>query len=85
MKRIILTLPLLLTANLFLDVMIPARAEEMHLVHDGKPIEKNIRQTEMDSKVNPFWTDWTQRKGETVDGLFVFDRRNKNLKDFAAV
>jgi len=63
----------------------PANAEEMYLVRNGKPIESNIQQTEMDAEANPFWTGWTQRKGQTVDGLFVLDRRDKNLKVFPAV
>ena len=63
----------------------PANAEEIYLIRDGKPNEKNMKQTDMDAKANPFWTDWTQRKGETVDGQFVFDGRDKNLKMLPAV
>jgi len=61
-----------------------AAAEEIHLVRNGKPIEKNIKQTDMDAEANPFWKDWTQRKGETVDGRFVLERRDKNFRDFPA-
>ena len=30
------------------------------------------------------WKDWTQRKGKTVDGRFVLERRDKHFGDFPA-
>jgi len=75
---------LLLTAVALLGMPTSANTEEMYLVRDGKPIEKSIKQTDMDAVANPFWAGWTQRKGRTVDGQFVLDRRDKNLRDFPA-
>ena len=63
----------------------PAHGGELYLIRDGKPVENNMQQTKMDAKANPFWIGWTQRKGKTIKGVFVLDRRNKNLKDFPAV
>lgn len=57
---------------------------ELYLVRDGRKVEENMQQTEMDPKANPFWIGRTERKGETVDGLFVLDRSDKNGKDFPA-
>ncbi len=85
MQKIATTLFLLLTI-----VALPGRwtlapaAEELPFVVDGKVLEENIRQTNMDAEANPFWTGWTQRKGTTAAGKFALDRRDKNLKDFPA-
>ena len=48
-------------------------AEEMYLVRDGKPIEKNMVQ----AKIDPA-SGWTQRKGKTVDGMFCPDLGARN-------
>jgi len=58
-----------------------AAAEEMWLVRDGKPIEKNMVQADLDPVKNPYWKGWTQRKGKTVDGIFCPDLTpSKSLK-----
>ncbi len=60
----------------------PTYAEEMYLVRDGRKIEKNMVQTDMDPVKKPFWKGWSERKGETVDGVFVVDKAPKNLVNF---
>ena len=73
-----------MAVNLLSLVGARSPAEELLLVRGGQPLEKNIRQAEMDAQANPFWRGWTQRKGQTVDGRFVLERRKKNLIDFPA-
>ena len=72
----------LLTAIVLLGMSTPAGAEEMYLVRDGKKIEKNMQQQDLDARKNPFWRGWAQRKGQTVDGVFVLDKVRKNLVNF---
>ena len=73
-----------MVAIVFLVAGTRLAAEEMFLVRNGETLEKNMRQAEMDAQANPFWLGWTQRKGQTVEGRFVLERRDKNLKDFPA-
>lgn len=75
---------LLAVTGLMLLYETRAKSEELALVLDGKVLEKNIRQTEMDVQSNPFWIGWTQRAGETLDGTFVPARVPKNLLRFPA-
>lgn len=84
MKATITTSLSLLTAIALLGLSTLANAEEMYLVRDGKPIDKNLFYWEMDAKANPFWTGFTLRKGKTVDGQFVLDRGKKNVTQFFA-
>ena len=60
----------------------PASAAEMYLVRDGQKIEKNMVQTDIDPVKNPFWKGWSERKGKTVDGVFLIDKGPKNLVNF---
>ena len=78
-RDVMRVLPLL--AIVGLTGPVPA-ADSLPLVVDGKVIEKNIRQTNMDARANPFWTGWTQRKGTTTGGIFVPGRGRKNLLNF---
>ena len=60
----------------------PASAAKMYLVRDGQKIEKNMVQTDIDPVKNPFWKGWSERKGKTVDGVFLIDKRPQNLVNF---
>jgi len=82
MRRIVAALTVL-TAIAFLGLSNAAAAEELYLVRDGKPIEKNMVQADMDPAKNPYWKGWTQRKGKTVGGVFCPDLRDKNTWYFA--
>ena len=83
MKKVIAASLFVLAAIALLGLSTPANAAEMYLVRDGKPIEKNMQQQDLDPKKNAFWTGWAQRKGQTVDGIFVLDKGPKNLVHFA--
>jgi len=75
----------ILAAAACLGISKVAAVEEMYLVRDGKPIEKNLVQADLDPVKNPFWTGWSERKGATVDGVFMLDKGPKNLVNFAPV
>ena len=74
MKKIIATSLFVLAAIALLGLANTSAAEEMYLVRDGKPIEKNLVQ----SKIDPA-SGYTQRKGKTVDGFYCPQVSDKNI------
>jgi len=63
-----------------------ANAEDMYLVRDGKLIEKNMVAVTWLAKAKKDdpkrWGSHTVRKGETIDGIFVLDKRPQNIIHF---
>ncbi len=85
MKRTIAISPLMLAAIVLPAAPTVAGAEEIYLLREGKPVEKNMQQTDIDPVKNPFWKDWAERKGQTVDGVFLLDKGPRNLINFAPI
>ncbi len=89
MKRTIATALSLLTAIVLLGLSTIANAEEMYLVRDGKKIEKNMVPVTWLAKAmkeDPNrWKSHTVRKGTTVDGIFVLDKRPQNMCHFEPI
>jgi len=79
MNKIMATSLFVLAAIALLGLSAVSAAEEMYLVRDGKPIEKNMVQ----AKIDPA-SGWTQRKGKTADGMFCPDLDDKNSWHFPA-
>ena len=68
MKKIIATSLFILTAIASLGLSTSANAAEMYLVRDGKPIEKNMVQADLDPVKNHYWKGWTQH---IVSKIFI--------------
>ena len=89
MTRTITTSLFTLAAIALLGLSSATAAEETYLVLDGKLIESNMIQADLDPVKNPYWKGWTQRKGKTVDGIFCPDltpaksiKHSKNILTF---
>lgn len=80
MKRNVTTSLTLLAAITLVGLSTATVAEEMYLVRNGKPVEENMTQANIDPA-----SGWAQRKGKTVDGIFCPDlSQSKNLLVFGA-
>jgi len=80
---------LLLTAIVFLGMSPSASAAEMYLVRDGKKIEKNMVPVTWLAKAKKDdpnrWGSHTVRKGKTVNGIFVLEKRPQNMCHFEPI
>ena len=85
MKRTIVISSLMLIATVLPTITRVADAEEIYLLREGNPIEQNMQQTDIDPVKNPFWEGWKERKGQTVNGVFVLDKGPKNRIQFAPI
>ena len=56
--------------------------EETCIIREGRLIKEALDWPDMDPVKNPFWTGWVHCAGETVDGLFVVEKRDKNHSRF---
>ncbi len=83
MKRTITTSRSLLTAITLIGLSTSARAEELHVIRDGKLIKEGLDWTNFGPEKETFWKTWVHCGGETVDGLFVAPRQIGNRQNHA--
>jgi len=73
MQKIIATSLSVLTVTALLGLSNACAAHEIYLVRDGKPLEKNMVQRDLDPA-----SGWTERKGTTVEGFFCPEVSDRN-------
>ncbi len=58
-------------------------AEELDVVRDGVLIKEALKWPDEENLKHPFWNDWINCAGETVDGLFVVPKTVGGKKNHA--
>jgi hypothetical protein len=82
MTRTITISTSILAAAAFLGISKAAAVEETYVIREGRLIKEGLNWPDMDPVTNPFWTGWVHCGGETVDDLFVVEKRDKNHTRF---
>ncbi len=82
MTRTIASLSLL-AAIALVGLSTSARAEELHVIRDGKLIKEGLDWTNVGPENEAFSKDWVHCAGETVDGLYVVPKQVGNRRNHA--